>query len=154
RLANPYGIWVREFEDQGPWEPGHVDSTKDRWHAGRAMDVLRLPDGTLAVAAESGGIWLMNESGSNAICVSNSWPHSQFESVAQGPDDMQQHFAGGEALYMTNLTKALPRLDWLQLTSLPKQFPGAGFIHDILILRGSRVIVLACEGGVYWSRVP
>lgn len=154
RLANRRGIWHREHEDQGPWEPGHADGAQDRWNAGRCMDVLESPDGTITVAAETGGIWRMTADGDGTLCVSDGWAHHDFAALAQGTHADEHVFAGGAALYMTDVSRPVPFLDWAHLASLAAQVPDAGFIREIAVLQGSHVIVLACDGGVVWARIP
>jgi hypothetical protein len=138
------------------WFSGRADSSADVWNAGRATDVLVRPDGNFVVASANGGIWLTSPTGGGTFCVSDRWQDSAFLSLAQGPDSDEHVFAGGEgaALYMTDLSRLVPMLDWIRLDSLQTQMPGAGTIRDMVVLRGSRVIVVACDGGIYWSRIP
>jgi hypothetical protein len=157
-LANAYGIWAKSFDPGDPesiWDTSHFDSPADAWHSGRATDVLIRPDGYLVVASDRGGIWLMSDSWPGTICVSNSWEDVEFLALAQGPDNDLQLFAGGvgAALKMTDLSSPGPLSSWILLQSLRDQFPGAGTIYDIAILRGARVIVLACDLGVLWARI-
>jgi hypothetical protein len=151
RLANRHGIWKRA---NGSWHPEHNETALDQWNAGRVNDVLISPDNAITIASDWGGIWRMTGSGDAPVCVSDNWAHSQFNSLAQGPDGAEHIFAGGEALYMTDLSRPLPTLDWIELKSVAAQFSNAGFIYDVLILRGSRIIVLACSLGVLWARIP
>jgi hypothetical protein len=149
-LANAHGIWMGGNHES--WSPDHADSPADQWNAGRATDVLIRSDGNLVVASENGGIWLISDGGT--VCASDRWEDSAFTSLAQGPDDNQHVFAGGQnaALYMTDLSRLAPLLDWIRLDSLHKM-ADVGAIRDILVLHQSRVIVLACDGGVFWSRI-
>src|SRR5260221_14737801 len=101
--ANPFGIW---FGDT--WPP-HTESSPDPWNAGHMNDVLMQASGALIAAADSGGVWLIPGDGSLPTCVSDDWEHSRFESLAFGPDSEETHvYAGGEALYVTTLSAALP----------------------------------------------
>jgi hypothetical protein len=152
-LANSYGIWMSDNSEI--WFPAHVDSPVDAWNAGRATDVLIRPDGNLVLTSDNGGIWLMSDSGNGTVCVSDRWEDAAFNSLALGPHGDDHVFAGGAnaALYMTDLSNLLPMLDWFRLNSLPTQMTEVGTVRDIVILRGSQVIVLACDGGIYWSRI-
>jgi hypothetical protein len=149
-LANAHGIWMGGNHES--WSPDHANSPADQWNAGRATDVLIRSDGNLVVASDNGGIWLIFDNG--AACVSDRWEDSAFTCLAQGPDDDQHVFAGGQdaALYMTDLSRLAPFLDWIRLDSLRK-VQDVGRVRDILILYQSRVIVLACDGGLFWSRI-
>src|SRR2546423_1714099 len=71
-----------------------------------------------------------------------------------GSHDDSHIFAGGHALYMTALSKPLPLLNWVLLSSLQTQISDPGYIWDILVLKSARIIVLACDGGVFWSIIP
>jgi hypothetical protein len=149
-LSNSYGIWM----------PGNLKVwssdgfSTDQWNSGRATDVLIRPDGNLVIAADNGGIWLSSSSGVGTVCVSDSWEDSAFSTLAQGPDGDQHIFAGGDgaALYVTDLSRPLPLLDWILLESLRKH-KDVGNVYDIVVLQRSRVIALACDGGVFWSRI-
>jgi len=149
-LANTFGIWMEG--NHHPWSADLSGTPADQWNAGRATDLLIRADGNLVVASSHGGIWLVGDT--SAVCASDRWEDTAFRALAQGPDDDQHIFAGGEgaALYMTDLSRLLPLLDWIRLDSLRK-LEGVGTIRDILVLRQSRVIVLACEGGIFWSRI-
>src|SRR5512132_374263 len=113
RQSNPFGIhhsgsWKWHAEDEGPWSA---------WYSGRVKDTLALPDDSLLVAVESGGVWRTNADGTPAICVSNDWPAHRFNRLAQGPDGIDHAFAGGESLWVTDPKDPLPFLAWQQITS-------------------------------------
>jgi hypothetical protein len=119
-LANSFGIWMNgNFE---AWFSGRADSSTDVWNSGRATDVLVRPDGNFVVASANGGIWLTSPAGGGTFCVSDRWQDSAL-SLAQGPDSDEHVFAGGAgaALYMTDLSRLLPMLDWIRLDSLQTQ---------------------------------
>ncbi|XUW93573.1 hypothetical protein OH764_36030 (plasmid) [Burkholderia sp. M6-3] len=153
KLANQRGIWI-----YGPdkWAPGHDDHPSEPWHAGRMNDVLALDDGSLTGAADAGGVWRIASTGVMAIPVGNQWGFSRFRCLAAGPNaaDGTHIYAGGTALFETDLASPLPLITWREIVSLSNQFPTIGMIYRIAVLKASRIIALATDQGVLWARIP
>ncbi|MBB5448050.1 MULTISPECIES: hypothetical protein [unclassified Paraburkholderia] len=140
RQSVPFAIYVDGKWDQateGPWSA---------WHAGRVKDILRFPDGSVLIAAEHGGLWRTQADGQSAICVTDGITAHQFNRLAFGPDGDDHVFAGGESLWVTDPSAALPMLTWQQITSF-----NHGTVWDILVL--DRTIVVAAEG-IWWADIP
>jgi hypothetical protein len=145
QLANPYSI--------------AINPAIDAWHAGRVNDVLVNKGGGVIAAADTGGVWVLHSTGA-AYSVSQTWDNPDVECLAFGPDDENHIYAGctmaaspgaTAALYETDISKKLPLVQpWKEL-SVPG---GAGGVHQIAVLKKARVIVLACDGGVFWSNIP
>lgn len=160
-LANPYGI---QLDDQGT-----------QWHAGHVNDLLELSDETaVVVASDSGGVWLLTDSGDLAIALSREWDSPDIHCLARGPDGVSHIYAGGMshtgisqgesygpvtggeagdqgALYVTDPSAGAPLLaPW---SSIP--LPGIGVVRRIVTLTGAtRRIVLATSNGIWWSPIP
>lgn len=150
-LANARGIWMGANLET--WSLDRGELRADQWNSGRATDVLVRDDESLVVASANGGIWLVSDGGT--VCVSDRWQDAAFTALCQGPEGDQHVFAGGTgaALYMTDLSRLAPLLDWIRLDSLREKVTGVGTINDIVVLAQSRVIVLACDGGIFWARI-
>src|SRR5947209_1425933 len=144
-LANYFGIW----RGNGWGDADFVESAADAWNSGHVNDVL-VHEGGLLGASDTGGVWILSAEGNPSLCLSDSWEHSIFRSLAQGITP-QQVFAGGEALYVTDVAATVPLLTWVHIASLP---PKTGMIHRVLVLPEIGRIVLACDGGILWSPIP
>src|SRR5262245_42341816 len=64
------------------------------FHSGRAMDVLITQTGETVVAAETGGIWLVNETG-ESVSASDNWDEPDLWCLTKGPDGPRHVYAGG-----------------------------------------------------------
>lgn len=145
QLANPYGI--------------AINPAIDAWHAGRVSDVLVNRGGGVIAAAPTGGVWVLHDTGA-AYSVSQTWDNPDVECLAFGPDDENHIYAGCSTasspgattvLYETDVSKKLPLVQpWKEL-AVPG---GVGGVHQIAVLKKARIIVLACDGGIYWSSIP
>ncbi|TDH28094.1 exo-alpha-sialidase [Segetibacter sp. 3557_3] len=144
-LANPYGI--------------QVDVTKENWHAGKIISVLVNKGNGIIAASETSGVWLLSESGS-AISLSNTWENPDVQCLSFGPDNENQVFAGCRRLrgtnnmpllYVTDISKSLPLIQPWVAVPVPIE---VGSIYQIAVLPADRKIVLACDGGIYWSNIP
>lgn len=138
-LANPFGIQISEQEDG--WNSGHLN------------DVLYLANGTILVAGETGGIWMLNENLST-LPLSDSWANPDMNCLAQGPDDVHHVFAGGKngSIRETDLAEAVPLLAWKEISNpLP---PDAGDVKRLLMLPRLRRIIAICTKGIFWATIP
>jgi len=139
KQANPFGILY--------------DESADAWHAGHVNDVLALDGGGIVVATDSGGVWSI-DSGGAAVPLSDDWDSPNMNCLASDPGDARHIYAGTAdgALYETDTSATLPLSNWRHLT-LP---PGVWFsnVYRIGVLEGTRRIVLACDNGVWWSKIP
>jgi hypothetical protein len=137
-LANSHGILI--------------DEAADTWWSGRVFDVLELDVlGTLLVATETGGVWLVSP-GKDGTPLSDTWNSPDVNCLAMGPFGPHHVFAGcdGGVIYETDTSQAVPLLAWTEV-SLPV---GAGDVFDLAVLKVRRLIVAACAGGLYWSDIP
>lgn len=144
-LANPYGI--------------QMDEAGDIWHAGKVVDALVIKAGGLIAASETSGIYLIAENG-NSISLSRDWDNPNVQCLAYGPDNESHVYAGCSnkgikgtppLLYVTDISKKVPLLQPWKVIKVPAE---TGSIHQILVQPKLRRILLACDGGVYWSKIP
>lgn len=144
-LVNPYGI--------------QLDESGTNWHAGKVVDVLVNKGGGVLAASEKSGVWLITDT-YNAISLSRDWNNPDVQCLAFGPDNENHIYAGcskstfGEnlpVLYMTDISKRVPLLYTWKTIPVPAE---VGSIHQIAVLAKARQIVLACDGGIYWSAIP
>jgi hypothetical protein len=142
------------------------------WHAGRVMDVLvweyrdnpapAAYDEVLIGAAHSGVWWIPSGTG-YALPQSKDWDNPNVTCLASGPNAEDHFFAGcgnanfdlghssiGGALYETILSRGTPAHNWRKIP-LKRAI---GSITDIVVLKDERIIVLACWGGLFWSKIP
>jgi len=142
QLVNPYGI----------------DVGAGSFHAGRTLDVLMTKGGGVLAASETGGVWLLPPSGSG-IPLSRDWENTEVNCLAFGPDGEGHVYAGlnniggSTTLRETDTSKPVALRLVAPWMSIP--LPSAvGSIYQIAVVSSSRLIVLACDGGVYWSFIP
>lgn len=141
KLANPYGI--------------AIDETKEQWWAGRVFDVVEIEDGHWGqlVATETGGVWLI-DANNHAIPLSNNWDHPASNCLLAGTRSDRHFYVGTRAgaIYETNYQSKAPLLDWYPIAdALPAS---AGAVFDLEFFRYAQVLVAACAGGLYWSKIP
>ena len=149
-----------------------IDEAQEAWWSGHVEDVLELDGGEsgLLVAAQTGGVWALSTGGS-ALPLSNDWEAPDINCLAPGPDGPRHFFAGGgrtiEAnllddppvapneegvIYESDASEPVPLLKWAPVQDpLPR---GAGRVNGLLVLRRHRMILAACERGLYWSAIP
>ncbi len=145
QLANPYGIVM--------------DDKSTAWHGGRVHDLAFSAGGGILSASSSGGVWLTFGDG-NSISLSRDWENPDVLTLASDPTRRDHFYAGcGQddiptsvgGLYETDVRASIPLLaPWRQIT-LP---PGAGSVHHIVVDASRRRLVIACEGGLFWSFIP
>ncbi len=155
-LATPYGI--------------SIDAQQDAWWSGHVTDVLELDEGAggLLIATQTGGVWSLSPGGTS-MPLSNAWDHPDVNCLALGPDGPRHLFAGcmGGVIYETDISEPLPLLSWIPVQEpLPtgksrfssdmneSVLAAAGDVNDIVVLRQHRLIVAACDGGLYWAQIP
>src|SRR5215831_17377343 len=85
----------------------------------------------------------------------NNWDNADTTCLAFGPDGPYHIFAGcagysrNGALWVTDPASVDPLNSWSNIP-LPDSFRG---INRILVLRRSRRVVVAAQGGVWWSPI-
>lgn len=137
------------------------NSNPDAWNTGDVNDILRLPPGSgLIVATNEGGVWSIAENPpKTAIPLSNTWPSITMTSLSLGPGGVADVYAGtwnnapsseGGDLWETDTSQSFPLFNWLRVN--PK--PPCVSINKILVINEVRRIVLACDGGLWWSQIP
>jgi hypothetical protein len=137
------------------------NSTPNAWHAGDVNDILRPPPGTgLIVAPNEGGVWIIAENPPRtAIPLSNTWPSITMNALSFGVSGSSDVYAGtwnnapsseGGDLWETDTSQSFPLFNWLQVN--PK--PPCISINKILVINEASTIVLACDGGLWWSPIP
>src|ERR1700735_613623 len=133
------------------------DPNSDAWNSGHVNDIIKFSDplGGLVVAADTGGVWAITIR-QQALPLSGSWGSVQMTSLALGPDGTRDVYAGtynapwspGGVLWETDTSAGSPMLTWYQANPVP---PCAS-VNKILVV--NRLIVLACDSGVWWSSIP
>jgi hypothetical protein len=133
------------------------DPNSDVWNSGHVNDIIKFSDplGGLVVAADTGGVWAITTR-QQALPLSGSWSSVQMTSLALGPDGTRDVYAGtynaawspGGILWETDTSAGSPMQAWYQVNPTP---PCAS-VNKILVV--NRLIVLACDSGVWWSSIP
>jgi hypothetical protein len=168
-LTTPTGTGATlGIDDTLQWQQADVLSIQNNqqglpnaWYAGHVNDVIRLPPGLgLLVASDKGGVWAIAENApKTALPLSNTWPSITMTSLALGPGGPGDVYAGtwndspsseGGDLWETDTSQAFPLFNW-QLVN-PK--PPCITINKILVITEVQIIVLACDGGLWWSNIP
>src|SRR5262249_40800044 len=125
---------------------GGIQVGENVFHSGRAMDILVTKTGETVVAAESGGVWLVNETG-ESVSVSDNWDEPDLWCLTQGPDGPRHVYAGGTGLYQTIPAAFFPLLTWRRITLQD----GIRRVQRMVTLDRLRRLVLATKSGVYWA---
>lgn len=139
------------------YSPLGVDKGGDRIEAGRVNDVLETSGNGVLIAADLGGVYISTGS-SFTVSVSQDWDNPDMNCLAAGPD-ANLYFAGGGtsttnplgALYVTD-KDASPAI-------LQRWFPipnnvNFGVINDMIVVSGTRTLVLATSNGIYHAQIP
>jgi hypothetical protein len=130
-----------------------VDDDGQIWHAGHVQDIVVLDDESLVAATQTGGMWAVSASGTGIALGDFDSP--DFKSLAFGPDGPRHLFAGGGSLFETDAGAPAPLLTWQKIEPLQDESGKAiGGIYKIVVIPYSRIVVLACSNGVYWSTIP
>ena len=133
------------------------------FHAGRVNDALRLMQpgiNTLLVACPESGVWWVSEAGGPAIPLSASTLDVRFNALAAGVYSNQHVYAAGETLVESDVTAAVPLLQWRHIDLLVLDDKGVetpllpGEIHRIVVSTQRRRLVMACDKGVFWAPIP
>jgi hypothetical protein len=151
------GVWNRVTDwgiqrDGDPRDPGAA------YNAGTVRDVLRVgtkPADPLLVAADSSGVWLVDESGGLGVALSTTWTRVQTRSLALGFQGSGHVYAAGDALYETDVTAAAPLFAWRQIfIRNAGVWLNTGMINRVIVVGQRTAIILACDNGVFWARIP
>src|SRR6266480_1400935 len=130
-------------------DPNGDDSSR-AFNAGRIDDALPM-GGDLLLASPYSGVWSTNEFTATPAFNFTEWfPKPNMVRLALGIQSSEHVYAGGDALYETDTTKPFPLPNWKQIP-IPSN---TGQILDIVVLKNSRKIVLACGVGLFWSGIP
>jgi hypothetical protein len=143
------------------------DPNGNIWRAGHVNDVLELDsNGTIAVGAETGGVWQITPTGF-AISV-DDWDNPDVQAMAHGPDGRFHVFAAcsrtgdlpqqKSTLYESDASQTTLVAPWreIQLQN-PLHNIGDTNIADIWNMAVSlsmRRVILACDNGIFWSPIP
>ncbi len=123
-----------------------TDEKSDAWHSGIVKDILVRPDGSLIVATDTGSIWSVGESGTGTPLNDTDKPDMWF--VTNGIDGSDHIYAGGEALFETDVSQPLPLMSWSDIS-----FNGDTIFRAVVVSNARRIVV-ATSSGVYWSDIP
>ena len=127
---------------------GGIQIGENVFHSGRAMDMLVTKTRETVVAAESGGVWLVDGTG-ESVSVSDDWDEPDLWCLTQGPNGPQHVYAGGTGLYQTIPAAFFPLLTWRRISLLD----GIGNVQRMVTLDRLQRIVLATDTGVYWAPI-
>jgi len=134
---------------QAVWNTGHVNA-------------ILVSDPVAIVAAETGGVWLVNHypgaipvvASHPATPLSNEWDDPNVNCLAYAPGSTSQFYAGcnGGSLFLVELQPVLGGMDRKTSTSIPVPFFAP--IMQIVVMEGPRRIVVSTSTGVWWSNIP
>src|SRR3954466_15031483 len=149
RLASPWGIH----------RDGDLTDPIAAFHAGHVNDALRLklpPSNPLLVASETSGVWLVDEMGGLARPLSWTWTAPRLNCLARGYYAEDHVYAGGDALYETDVSQPTPLFHWRVVTLTdPNRNPiGIGTIYRAVVVYRRRTLVLATSTGVWSAKIP
>ena len=136
------------------------DDAATLWHAGRVTAVLPLPDGGV-LAGTPGGLWNIRTTGEATRVNLDAWSGGSSDEdrtlLAMGPDGPAQIFlstpltVGKPQLWVTNVSSKHPLDDaWIPI-DVPN---GWGIVDSMLVLPGSRRIVITSNTGLWWAPIP
>lgn len=153
---DPNVVWL-QTDPAGILYKAAPDPAQDAWHAGHVNDVIALDDGGILIATDSGGVWSVAANGTTLPLTDNQ-DNPDTTCLSFGPFGPRHIYAGtrhdlwgaADSLYETDPTAIEPLRSWRSVP-LPS---GVGTIYRVGVLKASRRIALACDGGVYWSPIP
>jgi hypothetical protein len=90
-----------------------IDEPNEVWHSGAARDVIALGPQAVLVASDTGGLWSANRGGT-ALPLGD-FEHPDFSCLLPGVYGDEHIYAGGARLYETDLSRALPLLNWQKI---------------------------------------
>jgi hypothetical protein len=134
-----------------------VDAATNAWHAGHVNHILPRGDAAL-VGTSTGGIWLVADNAAAVVLTDLDDP--DITCLAQGSNGPDHYFASCGAssnatapggLYETYVTEPVPLYSWRAVPGIP---PEAGTIFRVAVIKDKKIVVITCQGGVWWSNVP
>jgi hypothetical protein len=157
-----------------------INPETNSWHAGRVSDIIRVKDrggrsrdrGTILVAAPDSGVWAMQLENGVSTPLSMDWENPHVTCLGSGFYGDHHIFAGcgyqsyegaedeptGGALYESDVSNPIdPNPVYRRWRRIPLPVPPnqqVGSINDIVVLKNKRTVILACWGGIMWSRIP
>jgi len=145
-----------------PWELvspfGIVNQTNQTWTTGSIWTVLPLDQQRLLVGTENGGLWLSEPDGSGgykSTCLSNAWKHYSVRAMVADPKEPNRIFVGcfGGGLYVGDVSPGSTLYpDWAEEIPIPSWMSAAD-VYSMIILAGSRLLVLGTNSGLAWSSI-
>jgi hypothetical protein len=141
------------------WQQASVDGIlwnedTNMWHSGHLNDILKIGPTQALVASDASGVWSVAWSSGSAAALplSTTWDTVHTKSLAQGPDGSSHVYAStsdGGVLWETDTSTAAPLVNWVRET-----IPNCNSIPHLLVIAEGRLILAACDTGVYWSAIP
>jgi len=134
-----------------------VDAATNAWHAGHVNHILPRGDGAL-VGTSTGGVWLVVDNAAALVLTDLDDP--DITCLAEGSNGPDHYFASCGAssnptapggLYETYVTEPVPLYSWHAVPGIP---PEAGTIFRVAVIKDKKIVVITCQGGVWWSNVP
>jgi hypothetical protein len=137
-----------------------MNSGADSWNSGHVNDIVKVGPSEIVVGANMSGAWdvAWSSNSSAAAPLSFYWPSLGVNSLVPGVDGNQHLYAGtGDRygaipsgfLFETDTSAIAPLTNWVEDTK-----PKCDQIYKILTLPSARIIVLACDSGIWWSPIP
>src|SRR5438105_11765078 len=105
-----------------------VDDPGTIWHAGCIRDLLFTRSGSIVAASDTGGPWSLGSGAATSLADLDS---PDLSCLAQGPRADDHVYAGGAALYETDVTQGAPLLAWkgIPIADASSKGFGVGWIH-------------------------
>jgi hypothetical protein len=134
-----------------------VDANTNAWHTGHVNHILPRGDGAL-VGTSTGGVWLAAANAAAVVLTDVDDP--DITCLTEGSNGPDHYFASCGAssnptapggLYETYVTDPVPLYSWHAVPGIP---PEAGTIFRVAVIKDTKIAVIACQGGVWWSNVP
>lgn len=146
QLTTPDGILMNS--NVGSWNSGHVN------------DIVKVGPNEIVIGANMSGVWNVAWTSVSAAAapLSYNWPSLGVNSLVQGVDGSQHLYAGtGDRygaipsgfLFETDTSTIAPLTNWVADTK-----PPCTNVNKILTIPTQRLIVLACNNGIWWSPIP
>ena len=148
------------------WELASADgilmnASANSWNSGHINDIVKVGSNEIVVGANMSGAWDVSWSSASSAAAPLSWfwPSLGINSLVPGVDGTQHIYAGtgnrfnaiaSGFLFETDTSAIAPLTNWV--ADNPK--PACNDIFKILTIPESRLIVLACDNGIWWSPIP
>jgi hypothetical protein len=129
------------------------------WFSGRVMAILTYGE-TVIVATQFGGVWVIDTDktileGYTSSCLTDAWDDPDVSSLAHGPDDDSQVYAGCEnTLYYLELRKGSLGTTMTFSTIINVPVSELNTVYHISVQKEMRRVILATGSGVWWSNIP